>query len=43
MMPRVERDLADLFQFIDAERSEAAREWYRGLKEAILSLKRLPN
>jgi hypothetical protein len=27
---------------INAEHSEAALKWYRGLKEAILSLKTIP-
>ena len=40
---RAERDLAHLFQQINAEHSEAASEWYWGLKEAILSLQEHPN
>jgi toxin ParE1/3/4 len=40
---RAERDLAVLFDEVDAERSEAALSWYRGLKEAILSLEEHPN
>jgi hypothetical protein len=35
---RAERDLALLFNFIDAEHPDAALNWYVGLKEAILSL-----
>jgi toxin ParE1/3/4 len=40
---RAERDLAQLYGQINAEHSDAAREWYRGLKAAILSLERQPN
>lgn len=39
---RAERDLAALYDEIDAENSSAAHRWYAGLKEAILSLERLP-
>lgn len=40
---RAERDLALIFDTIDAEHSDAAVKWYRGLKEAILSLEVRPN
>lgn len=40
---RAERDLAHLFDEVNAEHSEAALKWYRGLKEAILSLEEHPN
>jgi plasmid stabilization system protein ParE len=40
---RAERDLTLLFDAISAEHSEAALKWYRGLKEAILSLEEQPN
>jgi len=40
---RAERDLADLYTEINGERSDAARKWYRGLKDAILSLEEQPN
>jgi plasmid stabilization system protein ParE len=40
---RAERDLAQIYHFIDAADSQAAREWYRGLRSAILSLEELPN
>ncbi len=40
---RAERDLASLYEEIDAGDSEAALKWYRGLEEAVLSLERLPN
>ncbi len=39
---RAERDLAYLYAYIDAEHSEAALKWYRGIKEAILSLEEQP-
>jgi len=39
---RAERDLSHLFQEVNAEYSEAAHNWYLGLKEAILSLQKYP-
>ena len=41
--PRAERDLTQLFQDINAANSEAALNWYGGLKAAILSLREHPN
>lgn len=35
---RAERDLTSLYEEINAPDSAAARRWYRGLKQAILSL-----
>jgi plasmid stabilization system protein ParE len=40
---RAERDLAHLYRRINAEYSDLALKWYRGLKEAILSLEKQPN
>lgn len=40
---RAERDLARLYEEINAGHSDAALKWYRGLKEAILSLDEQPN
>jgi plasmid stabilization system protein ParE len=40
---RAERDLADLYGKINAESSDAALTWYRGLKEAIVGLEEWPN
>ena len=40
---RAERDLAKLYDDINAEHSDAALKWYRGLKESILSLGERPN
>jgi plasmid stabilization system protein ParE len=40
---RAERDLALLYEEINAEYSDAALKWYRGLKQAILSLEDHPN
>jgi toxin ParE1/3/4 len=40
---RAERDLALVVYAINAEHSDAALKWYRGLKEAILSLEERPN
>lgn len=39
---RAQRDLANLFQDVHAANAEAAFDWYRGLREAILSLEELP-
>ncbi len=39
---RAGRDLTELYGEIDAENSAAALKWYRGLKEAILSLDEQP-
>jgi toxin ParE1/3/4 len=41
--PHAEHDLAQLYRQINAEYSDAALEWYEGLKEAILSLEGHPN
>ena len=40
---RAERDLALLYNEIDAEDSRTAWKWYRGLRKAILSLEEMPN
>lgn len=40
---RAARDFASLYTEIDAENSEAARKWYRGLRKAVLSLEEMPN
>ena len=40
---RAERDFAELYEEINAEYSDAALKWYRGFKEAILSLEARPN
>jgi toxin ParE1/3/4 len=40
---RAERDLAQIYDDINAPGSEAARRWYAGLKQSILSLEQLPN
>jgi toxin ParE1/3/4 len=40
---RAERDLAFLFNAINAGRSDAALQWYLGLKDAILSLEERPS
>jgi hypothetical protein len=38
-----ERDFASPYREINAEESDAALKWYRGLKEAVLRLEELPN
>jgi toxin ParE1/3/4 len=40
---RAERDLAHLYEEINAEYSNAALKWYWGLKKAILTLEEQPN
>ena len=40
---RAERDLAHLYGQINAEDSDAALKWYRGLRQAILGLEEQPN
>ncbi|HEX6802526.1 MAG TPA: type II toxin-antitoxin system RelE/ParE family toxin [Terriglobales bacterium] len=40
--PRAERDLFFLYLDINAVDSKHAREWYLGLREAILGLSRMP-
>jgi toxin ParE1/3/4 len=39
---RAERDLDSLYAEINGEESAAARQWYHGLKQAILSLAEKP-
>ncbi|MGA2206398.1 MAG: type II toxin-antitoxin system RelE/ParE family toxin [Terracidiphilus sp.] len=39
---RAERDLAALYEEIDAENSASAQRWYGGLKRAILNLEDHP-
>jgi plasmid stabilization system protein ParE len=41
--PRARHDLATLFQDIHAEDSETALMWYRGLRQAALTLEEMPN
>ena len=41
--PHAERDLAGLYQQVNAEYSDTAMEWYLGIKAAILSLEQRPN
>ena len=40
---RAQRDLALLYDEINAEQLDAALKWYRGLRNAILSLEHHPN
>lgn len=41
-MPRAQRDLAELYRWIGAPSSDAARNWYYGLRKAIRSLRTNP-
>jgi plasmid stabilization system protein ParE len=40
---RAARDFASLYDEVDAGKSRAARKWYAGFKDAILSLEELPH
>ncbi len=40
---RAQRDLAQIYKRIHADDSDGALRWYRGLKQAILSLEEQPN
>jgi toxin ParE1/3/4 len=40
---RAERDLDSLYEEINAEYSDLALNWYRGLKQAVMSLEERPN
>lgn len=40
---RAERDLASLYDEVDAGNSDAAHRWYAGLKQAILDLEDHPH
>ena len=42
IMPRPERDLESIFNYIQAESSPAAFTWFNGLAQAIQSLSTLP-
>lgn len=43
LMPRAQRDLALLHDYIHVVDSSAAFRWYEGLKAAVLTLERKPN
>ncbi len=40
---RAQRDLAQIYRRINADDSDAALKWYRGFRQAILSLEEQPN
>jgi toxin ParE1/3/4 len=42
IVARAARDLAELYDKIDAEHEPAARKWYLGLKTALLTLENHP-
>jgi len=42
IMPRAQRDLLSLYQSIGARSSDAALNWYRGLRKAIRRLRSNP-
>jgi plasmid stabilization system protein ParE len=39
---RAERDLDELYEYLSAEHSAAARRWFTGLEKAIFSLEKFP-
>lgn len=39
---RAQRDLAQLYEDMDASDEGAAQKWYRGLRDAILTLEEMP-
>ena len=41
-MPRAERDLVALYDAIDVEHSEAALQWFNGLRRAVFTLEANP-
>ena len=43
LMPRAERDLTNIFWAKNVEHSDAARNWYLGLREAVFSLEEQPH
>lgn len=43
IMPRAQRDLIGIYGWIGADASDAALAWYRGLRDAIRTLKNIPN
>jgi toxin ParE1/3/4 len=43
IMPRAQRDLSAIYDWIGANSSEAALSWYHGLRDAIRSLRNTPN
>jgi plasmid stabilization system protein ParE len=42
IVPRAQRDLENIYRYIQARTSEAARAWYVGLRESIRSLRNSP-
>ena len=42
IMPRAQRDLSGLYDWIGARASNAALAWYRGLKDAIVLFETIP-
>ena len=40
---RAQRDLAQIYRRINADDSDAALKWYRGFRQAVLSLEEQPN
>jgi toxin ParE1/3/4 len=40
---RAQRDLAQIYKRINADDSDAALKWYRGFRQAILTLEEQPN
>jgi toxin ParE1/3/4 len=43
LMPRAQRDLASLYDYVHAAESAAAFRWYEGLRREIFTLEENPN
>ncbi len=43
LLPRAERDLEGIYEYIGAAQVDQALMWYLGLRKEILSLETLPN
>jgi toxin ParE1/3/4 len=43
LMPRAQRDLASLFDYVHAAESATAFRWYEGLRREIFTLEKNPN
>ena len=43
IMPRAGRDLAGIYERLNARSSEVAHTWYGGLRDAIRALRKYPN
>ncbi|MGO9255929.1 MAG: type II toxin-antitoxin system RelE/ParE family toxin [Bryobacteraceae bacterium] len=42
-MPRAERELESIYSVVDAEQSDAAFRWFRGLERPVFTLEETPS